>query len=63
MVKVNKVKLSLCLTNQALHHEGEWGSACMDPRILDLDTSWEVNGQLHDPAVFLPEKEPPVPIG
>jgi hypothetical protein len=28
-VKV-KVKLSLCLTNYALHHEDVWGSGCID---------------------------------
>jgi hypothetical protein len=39
MCKV-KVKLSLCLTNSALHHEGEWGSGCINPHFLDLGTSW-----------------------
>jgi hypothetical protein len=37
---VKKVKLSLCLNNNALRHEGVWRSGCIDPRILDLDTSW-----------------------
>jgi hypothetical protein len=32
--------MSLCLTNKALRHEGVWGSECIDPRILDLCTSW-----------------------
>jgi hypothetical protein len=35
-----KVKLSLCLTNQALRHEGVWGSGCIDPHFFDLGTSW-----------------------
>jgi hypothetical protein len=35
-----KVKLSLCLTNWALYHEGIWGSGCIDPHIIDLGTSW-----------------------
>jgi hypothetical protein len=35
-----KVKLSLCLTNYAQRHEGLWESRCIDPRILDLGTSW-----------------------
>jgi hypothetical protein len=35
-----KVKLSLCLTNWALRHEGVWGSGCIDPHFLDLGTSW-----------------------
>jgi hypothetical protein len=26
-----KVKLSLCLTNEALRYEGVWGSECIDP--------------------------------
>jgi hypothetical protein len=35
-----KVKLSLCLTNEALRHEGVWGSGCIDPHFLDLGTRW-----------------------
>jgi hypothetical protein len=35
-----KVKLSLCLTNQTIRHEGVWGSGCIEPHILDLCTSW-----------------------
>jgi hypothetical protein len=35
-----KVKLSLCLTNQALRHEDVWRSGCIDPHFLDLGTSW-----------------------
>jgi hypothetical protein len=35
-----KVKLSLCLTNLALRHEGVWGSGCIDPHFRDLGTSW-----------------------
>jgi hypothetical protein len=35
-----KVKLSLCLINQALHHEGIWWSRCIDPHFLDLGASW-----------------------
>jgi hypothetical protein len=37
---VVKVKLSLCLTNQALCHEGVWRSGCIDRRFLDLGTNW-----------------------
>jgi hypothetical protein len=37
---INKVMLSLCLTNKALHHEGVWGSGCIDPGFLDLGTWW-----------------------
>jgi hypothetical protein len=36
----SKVKLSLCLTNYALRHEGVWGSGCIDTYFLDLGTSW-----------------------
>jgi hypothetical protein len=36
-----KVKLSLCLTNLALCHEGVWGSGCIHPRFLDISTSWK----------------------
>jgi hypothetical protein len=31
LVKVRKVKCSLCLINEALHHEGVRGSVCIDP--------------------------------
>jgi hypothetical protein len=34
-----KVNLSLYLTNLTLRYEGVWGSGCIDPRFLDLDTS------------------------
>jgi hypothetical protein len=35
-----KVKLSLCLTNYALCHEGVWWRGCIAPHILDLGTIW-----------------------
>jgi hypothetical protein len=35
-----KVKLPLCLANQALSNEGVWGSGYIDPHFLDLGTSW-----------------------
>jgi hypothetical protein len=35
-----KVKLSMCLINWALRHEGVRGSECIDPHFLDLGTSW-----------------------
>jgi hypothetical protein len=59
-----KIKLSLCLTNWALRHEGVWGSGCIDPHFLDLSTNlrWVVSSTsrlLYPP----PGKEPPVPIG
>jgi hypothetical protein len=36
----NKVKLSMCLSNEALRHEDVLGSGCIDPRVLDLGTGW-----------------------
>jgi hypothetical protein len=30
----SEVKLSLCLTNKALRHEGVWGSGCIAPTFL-----------------------------
>jgi hypothetical protein len=35
----SKVKLSLCLIK---HYVMKWGSGCIDPRILDLGTSWRL---------------------
>jgi hypothetical protein len=31
---------SALVHNQALHHEDVWGSGCIDPRFVDLGTSW-----------------------
>jgi hypothetical protein len=36
VVSKKKAKLSLCLTNLALHHEGVWGSGGIDAHIPDL---------------------------
>jgi hypothetical protein len=44
----------MCLPKQALRHEGEWGSGCIDPNFLDLGTS---------PDRLTPGERPPVPIG
>jgi hypothetical protein len=38
--KGKQVKLSVCLTNYALRHEGVWESECIDPYFLDLGTNW-----------------------
>jgi hypothetical protein len=38
-VKGKQVKLSLCISNLALCHEGIWRSGCIDPYFLNLDTS------------------------
>jgi hypothetical protein len=36
-----KVKWPLCLTNQALCHEGVWmDGGCIDPCFLNLCTRW-----------------------
>jgi hypothetical protein len=40
IAKLKKLKLSLCLINQALRHEDVWGSGGIDPCFLDLSTSW-----------------------
>jgi hypothetical protein len=40
IINYEKVKLSLCLTNEALRHEDIWGSECIDPCFLDFGTSW-----------------------
>jgi hypothetical protein len=53
--------MSLCLINQALCHEDEWGSVGIAPpfSISAIDGS----GQLHAQAALHPGKDPPVPIG
>jgi hypothetical protein len=35
-----KCKVVLGVTNLALRHEYEWGSGCVDARIIDLGTGW-----------------------
>jgi hypothetical protein len=49
-----KVKLTLCLTNQALRHEGMWGQWIYRSHFLDLGPSWIVSGQLHAPTALPP---------
>jgi hypothetical protein len=36
---VKMVKLSLCLTNQALRHKSVWDSGYIDPHFIDLGSS------------------------
>jgi hypothetical protein len=38
---ITNVKFSLCLVNYTLRHQDVCGSGCIDPRFLDLGTSWE----------------------
>jgi hypothetical protein len=58
-----KVKLSLCLTNQALHHEGVWESGCIDPHFLDLGTNWKRMVSFTLLPLYPWGEKPPVPIG
>jgi hypothetical protein len=51
-------QLSLCLTSQALRHEGIWGSRCIDPSILDLGTSWKWVDSFTPRPLFLRRKSP-----
>jgi hypothetical protein len=54
------VKLSLCLTKQALCHEGVWVSGCINPYFLDLGISWRWVVSF---TRLPPGKQSPVPIG
>jgi hypothetical protein len=56
------VKLPLCLTDQAQRQEDVWGSGCIDPRILDLGTSWRRNGKLQASTALPPGKDLPLHI-
>jgi hypothetical protein len=40
IIKKMWLKLSLCLSNQALRHEHVCGCGCIDPHFLYLGTSW-----------------------
>jgi hypothetical protein len=57
-----KVKLSLCLTNEAVLHEGVWGvdvqiHFCLTSALFGVEWSTSCHGR------FTPGKEPLVPIG
>jgi hypothetical protein len=63
---VIKVKLSLCLINGALRHEGVWGSGCIDPYFLYLGTGWRWVVSFTLLLLYPRGKSPPplpVPIG
>jgi hypothetical protein len=57
-----KVTLSLCLTNYALRHEGLWGSGRIDPRFLDLGTSWRWMVSLTLRPIYPRGKRPRYPL-
>jgi len=38
------------------------GRGGIAPRILNLDTSWRLTGELEAPGVLAQEKEPPIPL-
>jgi hypothetical protein len=40
VISESKLKSPLCLANYTLHHQGVWGSGCIDPYTLDLGTNW-----------------------
>jgi hypothetical protein len=56
------VKLSLCTTNLAVRHEDEWESGCIDPRILDLGTSWRWVVSFTPRPIYLRGKSPRYPL-
>jgi hypothetical protein len=60
---IKKVKLSLCLTNQALRYEGVWGSGHIDPHFLDLGTSWRWVVSFTPLPVYPRGKSPRYPLG
>jgi hypothetical protein len=57
-----KWKLSLCLAYKALHHEGVWGSGCIEPPILDLGTSWRWVISFTPSLLYLSGKSPRYPF-
>jgi hypothetical protein len=60
--KIRKVKLSLFLTNKALRHEDLWETGCIDPRFLDLGTSWRWVISFTPRLLYPRGKEPAVPV-
>jgi hypothetical protein len=59
---MGKVKLPLCLTNSALRHEGLWESDCIDPRFLDLGTSWRWGVSFTPRPLYPRRKSPRYPL-
>jgi hypothetical protein len=53
---------SLCLTYQALRYENVWVSGCIDPRILDLSTSWRWVASFTPRLLYPQEKIPHYPL-
>jgi hypothetical protein len=54
--------MSLPLTNQALHHEGVWGSGCIDPRFLHPGASWRWVVSFTPRPIYLRRKSPLYPL-
>jgi hypothetical protein len=38
--KIDKSEVFLCLTDEAQRNKDVWGRGHLNPRFLDLDTSW-----------------------
>jgi hypothetical protein len=53
-----KVKLSLCLTNYALRHEGVWGSGCVDQHFLTSALAGDERS-VSRPGRFTPRERAP----
>jgi hypothetical protein len=60
--EVGKVKLSHFLINEALRHEDVWGSGCIDPRFLDLGTSWRWLVRFTSRSLYPRGKSPRYPL-
>jgi hypothetical protein len=58
---MEKVKLSLCLINYALRYEGIW-ELRYSSTILVLGTRWRLVLRFTLLPLYLPGKEPPVPM-
>jgi hypothetical protein len=62
VIAVKKVKLSLCLANYALLHEGVWGSGCTSSHLLHLGTSWRQAVSFTPLPLYLRGKIPRHPL-
>jgi hypothetical protein len=57
-----KIKLFLYVCHHALRHKGIWGSGCIDPRFLDLGTSWRWMVSFTPRPLYLRGKSPRYPL-
>jgi hypothetical protein len=60
---IKKIKSYSLLTNWTLRYEDVWGNGCIDPRFLDLGTSWRLVVSFRPHMLYSRGKCPLYPLG